>query len=241
MLAARVLEKGGHRVTQASNGKEVLAAVAEEAFDVLVMDVQMPEMDGFESTAVIREREKTTGGRLPIIAVTAYAMKGDRERCLNLGMDAYISKPLRARELRALVERLGAGDEAKIPGETGSPARPDDVRFDQALARLEGDSEILKEQMEYFLKDSPQLLLDIKTAVSHKDANALFIAAHRLKGLAGGFDAHQLAAEASHLEQMGKTGDLTEARSACQYLDVLLGGLRNAMQQHLAAKQLADG
>jgi two-component system, sensor histidine kinase and response regulator len=106
MIAARLLEKRGHRVTVATNGREALAALERESFDVVLMDVQMPEMDGFEATAAIRVRDKSTGGRVPIIAMTAHAMRGDQERCLAAGMDGYIAKPVKARELIDLLEGL---------------------------------------------------------------------------------------------------------------------------------------
>jgi CheY-like chemotaxis protein len=105
-LAARVLEKRGHTVVVVENGKEALAALERHGFDLVLMDVQMPEMDGLEATRVIREQEKETGGHVPIIAMTAYAMKGDRERCLEAGMDAYVSKPIQAGELFQAIERL---------------------------------------------------------------------------------------------------------------------------------------
>jgi CheY-like chemotaxis protein len=103
-LALRLLEKRGHAVTVVSTGKEALAALAEQRFDAVLMDVQMPEMDGFEATAAIRARERETGGHVPIIAMTAHAMKGDRELCLAAGMDGYISKPLQASELFEAIE-----------------------------------------------------------------------------------------------------------------------------------------
>jgi PAS domain S-box-containing protein len=105
-LATRLLEKWGHHVTVASTGKEALAAVERQAFDVVFMDVQMPEMDGLEATAAIRAQERATHLHLPIIAMTAHAMKGDRERCLAVGMDAYVSKPLRSEELYAALARV---------------------------------------------------------------------------------------------------------------------------------------
>src|SRR4029079_15391766 len=98
-LALRLLEKRGHSVVVASNGEEALKAIEQHAFDLLLMDVQMPVMDGFEATAAIRARERGSGSHLPIIAMTAYAMKGDRERCLEAGMDGYVSKPIQPREL----------------------------------------------------------------------------------------------------------------------------------------------
>src|ERR1700674_1388965 len=105
VLAVRLLEKRGHKVTVAGNGKEALAALEKGSFDLVLMDVQMPEMDGFEAKAAIREKEKTSGNHLPVIAMTAHAMVGDKERCLEAGMDDYISKPIRGEELSELLKR----------------------------------------------------------------------------------------------------------------------------------------
>jgi CheY-like chemotaxis protein len=104
-LAVELLNMRGHSVKVAVNGVEVLAALDKETFDVVLMDVNMPEMDGFQTTAAIREREKKSGGHLPIIAITGFAMKGDRERCLAAGMDAYLCKPIRSKELFEAVEQ----------------------------------------------------------------------------------------------------------------------------------------
>ena len=98
-LAIGLLEKHGHTVVVAANGKEAIAALTSQEFDVVLMDVEMPEMDGLEATAVIRVQEKQTGEHIPIVAMTAHAMKGDRERCLEAGMDEYVSKPIRAQQL----------------------------------------------------------------------------------------------------------------------------------------------
>ena len=103
-LATRLLEKRGHRVTVKANGREAVAALANQSFDLVLMDVQMPEMDGFEATAVIREKEKHTGSHMPIVALTAHAMKGDKDRCLAAGMDGYLAKPIRSQELDELLE-----------------------------------------------------------------------------------------------------------------------------------------
>jgi len=107
-LETRLLEKRGHRVVLAANGREALDALEKESFDLVLMDVQMPEMDGFEATAAIREREKASGVRLPVIALTAHAMKDDRERCLAAGMDDYLTKPIQPRELHELLENYVA-------------------------------------------------------------------------------------------------------------------------------------
>jgi CheY-like chemotaxis protein len=107
-LAVRLLEKRGHRVTVAENGREAVEELKKRAFDLVLMDVQMPEVDGFEATALIREREKTTGAHQPIIALTAHAMKGDRERCLAAGMDGYLTKPIRPKELDEMLAARSA-------------------------------------------------------------------------------------------------------------------------------------
>jgi two-component system, sensor histidine kinase and response regulator len=107
-LIVRLLEKRGHRVVVAGNGKEVLAAMEKESFDLILMDVQMPEMDGFEATTAIRKKEKTNGLHQIIVALTAHAMKGDQEKCLAAGMDGYLSKPIRPQELDEVLARYAA-------------------------------------------------------------------------------------------------------------------------------------
>src|SRR5206468_9433690 len=129
----RLLESWGHQVVVAGNGREVLAALDRGSFDLVLMDVQMPEMDGFEATAAIRAREKGTGRHVPIIALTAHAMKGDRERCLEAGMDAYISKPLRPRELLGVLDTVVSGGTVRSP----AAAAPDDSSATAAI--IDGD------------------------------------------------------------------------------------------------------
>jgi len=105
-LVVRLIEKRGHTAVIANNGREALEALEKQMFDLMLIDVQMPEMDGFEATAAIREREKNTGIHLPIVAMTAHAMKGDQERCLSAGMDSYVSKPIQPETLFRVVEEL---------------------------------------------------------------------------------------------------------------------------------------
>jgi len=109
-LAVGILSKWGHQVTVANNGREAVAAADKEPFDLVLMDVQMPEMDGYQATAVIREREVGKNRRLPIVAMTAHAMKGDREECLAAGMDAYVAKPIRRAELEQVIEEIAGRD-----------------------------------------------------------------------------------------------------------------------------------
>ena len=144
-LAVRLIEKRGHTLVVASNGREALAALESESFDVVLMDVQMPEMNGFEATAAIRDREKETGKHLPIIAMTANAMVGDRERCLAAGMDGYISKPIRIEELFEVIESLGSTAVAAKPGMSHRDASMSVLDSAAALARVEGDKDTLVE------------------------------------------------------------------------------------------------
>jgi len=112
-LAVALLEKYGHRVTVVSDGCEALSVLESQPFDLVLMDVQMPELDGYDATAAIRAREQETGRHVPIVAITAHAMKGDRERCLKAGMDAYVTKPIRAKQLfEAIAAAIGSPDEA---------------------------------------------------------------------------------------------------------------------------------
>jgi two-component system sensor histidine kinase/response regulator len=106
LIASRLLEKRGHHVVTSGNGREALERLDKEHFDLVLMDIEMPEIDGFEATATIRKKEETTGARVPIIAMTAHALKGDRERCLAAGMDDYVSKPIQPNALFEAIERL---------------------------------------------------------------------------------------------------------------------------------------
>ncbi len=199
-LAVRLLEKRGHSIVVAGNGREALEVLARESFDVVLMDVQMPEMDGFEATRRIRERERTTGDHVPIIAMTAHAMKGDRERCLEEGMDGYISKPLQPSELFESVESLAAVARPE--------AKPTASSFDASLAlrSVGGDRELLGEIIEAFLEDCPRLTAELAAALQRGDAPVARRAAHTLKGslaTLGGCEASSLAQKIETLAQQG--------------------------------------
>ena len=224
-LAVRLLEKKGHTVVVAGDGIEAVRAVADQSFDLVLMDVQMPEMDGFEATAAIRAREHGTGRHIPILAMTAYAMKGDRERCLAAGMDAYVSKPIQPRELWQAIEALvpANGEEQ----ETVSPA----VDVQEALDRVGGDSELLHELADVFLADCPRLWHNIAEALAKGDARQLARAAHTLKGSVATFGARAAQALAQQLELQGREGNLTHAADTVARLDGELQRLKSALER----------
>jgi CheY-like chemotaxis protein len=206
-LAASLLERRGHRVTIASNGREALDALERGRFDVVLMDVQMPQMGGFEATAAIRERERETGEHIPIVAMTAHAMKGDRERCLQAGMDEYLTKPLDSRLLCALVESLAAGEGEPASGALLSVS-------DEVLARVGGDRQLLAEISKLFVDDAPLHLQRIRQAIDARDGDALRRAAHGLKGAAANFDAAGVVTAARTLEEMGKNNQFAGDEAA---------------------------
>jgi len=213
-LAASLLERRGHKVTIAVNGRDALAALAREPFDVILMDVQMPEMGGFEAAAAIREQERGADRHIPIIAMTAHAMKGDRERCLAGGMDEYLTKPLDSRLLCVLVESL-AGVTTSSDGDALAPPVPDRV-----LARVGGDRRLLAEISRLFVADAPQHLERIRAALDARDAESLRRAAHGLKGAAANFDAHGVVTAARELEDMGRHAHFVGHENAWRALNV---------------------
>ncbi len=218
-LAARLLEKRGHAVVVASNGREALAAMEKQTFDLVLMDVQMPEMDGFEATAAIRTKEKVTHTHLPVIAMTAHAMKGDRERCLEAGMDGYVSKPVQAKELFEVIEGL-----VSLPAEVGTAkvlgkSFEAFVDWGEALARVEGDTQLLAEMVRLFSEECPRLLSAVRDAVARRDAKALEHAAYALKSSVANFTARGPFEAALKLEMMGRKGDLSHAEEACRWLE----------------------
>jgi CheY-like chemotaxis protein len=180
-LVASLLKKWGHVAVPAGNGKEALAAWEREPFDLILMDVQMPDMDGFAATGVIRAKERDTNAHVPIVALTAHAMKGDRERCLAAGMDAYASKPIRAAELFEVIARLLSSDVEGAKGTPG-PEGPPGAVFDPdtALAVVAGDRELLRRMVQLFLGHCPKLLGEIRDSVLRGDGAALERAAHKL-------------------------------------------------------------
>ena len=227
-LARRVLEKANHSVVEAASGSEALQLLSQQEFDAVLMDVQMPTMDGIEATALIRQ-DVSIHHQPYVIAVTAHAMQGDRERCLAAGMDAYVSKPLRSRQLLALMEAVAANDGSRTQNAAQGVA-PMTHDFSMALDRLEGDKSLLREQMNFYLEDTPILVRDIQTSVENNDAPQLEMSAHRLRGLSAGFDADELMRLASHFEATGRENRIVANDSVLSELHLEWSQLCNAMR-----------
>jgi len=216
-LAVSLLQKQGHSVTVASDGRQAVVAWESESFDVVLMDVQMPEMDGFEATAAIRGRERLTGRHTPIIAMTAHAMRGDEERCLQAGMDGYLAKPVRANDLIGALQSLVSSPEAAdhaTPAPAGKP-------FDRAaaLAAAEGDQEVLCHMAQLFDKQAPVLCDQLRQAIREGCHATLRRVAHTLKGSLGSLGAEQAWSLAQALEQQGEKGDLAGCQELYQQLE----------------------
>jgi CheY-like chemotaxis protein len=242
-LATILLEKEGHQVVLAATGKEALAALERQPFDLVLMDVSMPEMDGLEATQAIRQQEQGSGRHLPIIALTAHAMKGDRERCLAAGADGYVSKPLQPYELYQTID-------AAVPPAPGGPLPPSPPPpavervqespsappvFDraEAMRRVGGDETILQEVAAMFLDECPRWQIAIQQAIREGDSKALQRAAHTLKGAVGIFSCRAAFEAAQNLETLGRKGDLSTAAEAYQVLQEALTRLEPALQELL--------
>jgi two-component system, sensor histidine kinase and response regulator len=211
-LAVGLLAKRGHVVQVAGNGRSAVDALEAGSFDVVLMDVQMPVMGGLEATRLIRARERTLGGHVPIAALTAHAMTGDREQCVAAGMDGYASKPLHAAELYALIDQLAGASRLVELGPASAGGAAD------ILERFMGDRDLLREVATAFLDQLPTLLGELDEGLSRGDAEAVQRATHSFKGSVGNF-AHPRSFElALRLEQIGRSGSLDGAAEVCAEL-----------------------
>jgi two-component system sensor histidine kinase/response regulator len=227
-LASSILQRAGHNAILVVNGREAVDAVERERFDVVLMDVQMPVMGGFEATRLIREMEVGSGRRTPIIAVTAHAMKGDREACFEAGMDGFAPKPIQSAKLLEMLDRLGTGS---MPQPKAQVATADtgysDALDEVALMKLvSGNRELAGELAELFLEDLEPRVTEITAAVTERDADRLRAGAHALCGSAGSLRAGIVSAAAGALEAMGRSGELGEVQRALADLNSALASLR---------------
>lgn len=208
LLATAMLQNLGHTVTHAANGREAIEAAAHKNFDIIFMDVQMPEMDGLEATHSLRKREKTSGLHTPIVAMTAHAMTGDRERFLAAGMDDYLSKPINKSALRSILEQLSA--------KPTSPAPPPPVRAsmlssrEHLLYQFDGDEVLVQRLVALFQANTPRLLKKLSEGIAQQ-SSGVAAAAHTLRGSLGVFGADYAAHLASRLEESGRNSDFTDA------------------------------
>jgi len=214
----RLLDSWGYEGVIAENGRKALEAFSQDKFDLVLMDVQMPEMDGLEATKTIREMEKKAGGHIPIIALTAHAMKGDRERCLAAGMDEYVSKPIAPDTLHMVIRAQVSGEPPDAP-DTETPEDTVPLFDKQALLKsFEHDLSFFKYIVDLFVSDYPEMMIAIRDALKAEDAVSLQQAAHSLKGMLLNFHAEEAAQKALKLEEMGLQGKFEGGLQICAVL-----------------------
>ena len=206
LVARRMLERLGFRVDVAGNGREVLLAMERIPYALVLMDVRMPEMDGFETTAEIRKRERETQHHTPIIAMTASAMEGDRQESIAAGMDDFLAKPVRLSDLERVLDRWIPTDQAVI------------------------DSAVEAWLAEAYLEEEPHVLGELRTALSTGEASRVSFAAHRLKGIASAVGAAGLAALCLELEQVARSGDMAHTSSLMEQIDVASHAVHSALE-----------
>ncbi len=231
-LAISILEKAGHHVTLAHNGSEAVQRWNESPFDLVFMDVQMPEMDGLEATRQIRRAEETIGKHTPIIALTAHVMTGDRERCFAAGMDHYISKPFQKQQLLSALDRFSLTEQSAGAGQAQPrTATPGVIDSDELWIRVEGDRDLLCELIDALQGETTPLSEAITDAVKKNDPAHLERAAHKLKGAVAVFGAPSVVATAQTLESMGREGNLQAAEQVLQRLAAQLIELQAALSE----------
>jgi CheY-like chemotaxis protein/HPt (histidine-containing phosphotransfer) domain-containing protein len=234
-LAIRLLEKAGHRVDLACTGREALEAWENSGtarFDVVLMDIQMPEMDGLEAAAGIRNREQGSGNRVPILAMTAHAMRGDKEKCLASGMDGYVSKPIRPAELFAEIDKWvkapQGSDTVQDTSLQNNRNLPEQIDRLSLFERVEGDHELIAEMVHLFQEEAPHLLAVMRDALQSGDMLVLERAAHSLKGAAANLSAQATVAAALQVEKAAASHDLNSTTEN-------LGALERAVEHLLPA------
>jgi CheY-like chemotaxis protein/HPt (histidine-containing phosphotransfer) domain-containing protein len=223
-LAIGLLERHGHRVTVANNGKEAVAMASRDRFDLILMDVQMPEADGMEATAMIRAHERQSGDHVPIVAMTAHAMKGDREACLAAGMDGYIAKPIRAAKLMETIAEVLGRPQCVLP--PGTPR----LDWAKAVETVQGDMELLRDIVTTFLDECPRMLEGIQKSLESERCRELQLAAHTLKGSMRYFGAKLAFERAYELECQAREGRLQTADKTLESLRAELDQIKPDLQ-----------
>ncbi|MCP4406151.1 MAG: response regulator [bacterium] len=238
LVIKKWLERWNWKTTLVDNGEDVLDAVEHQDFDLILMDVQMPEIDGVTATKKLRERERRTGRHIPIIALTAHAMEGDRERFIEAGMDAYVSKPLQSGRLYAAIERCMQEVRAvnrDSPGENLSRREQNPIiDVEELLLSFDNDGDFTKELLlTYFKQSAPELLHSLRQAVETQNPTLLEQAAHRLKGASGMIGATQVYVETCVLEELGREKKLSGAADVLKALEQKLQELEQFIETHI--------
>ena len=225
-LVAALLRQRGHRVVLVGNGRLAVDRAVLESFDVILMDVQMPEMGGLEATLAIRDFERTTGRHTPIIALTARAMAGDREQCLAAGMDGYISKPLRPDELFSTIDsQVGTRSDTESPKPVAPPSTSGSINIETMLAGFGGRSELVIDVVDVFLEDGPAMLTRLHNAIQAGEPPEVAGAAHAIKGSVGLFSQGPAYERTRELESLARGGDLTGAEAAYEEINTTISNL----------------
>ena len=233
-VVVRMLAKFGHTVHVAKHGGEALQALDAGEYDVILMDVQMPEMDGFETTRRIRDRESGTDQHIPIIAMTAHAMTGDRERCLAVGMDDYLSKPVQQKELLRVLNEIAGSRSQDIREPAPAPFSATAFDREAAMERLGGDAELFVEVAQLFVADAPKMLDELRQSIAAADAAGVRLRAHGLKGAAGYLAASATVEAAQILERDAASGDLSRATESFARIESAVERLITDLQREIA-------
>jgi signal transduction histidine kinase/DNA-binding response OmpR family regulator/HPt (histidine-containing phosphotransfer) domain-containing protein len=237
-LVVTLLTQEGHRAVTAHNGAQALRLAVQQKFDLILMDVQMPELDGLEVTRLIREGEKQTGHHVPIIALTARAMKGDRELCLAAGVDAYLSKPVNRPQLLDLIGRLTQPAASETAPTVESPAEAptlatENVDLPRLLDQIGGDPNIARKLIEMFLQSLPEYLTEIRSAAARRDDRTLVRVAHAVKGAIANFTTGTSHALALRLEQAARKADWAAIEQAQSEFEQQMIALVGQLEAHL--------
>ncbi|MEM6470691.1 MAG: response regulator [Planctomycetota bacterium] len=234
-LVESILKKRGHTVQSEEVGDAAIRACRQHAFDVVLMDVQMPGRNGFSATRAIREHEKSTGTHVPIVALTAHALKGDREKCLDAGMDGCLSKPIHADQLIELVESIVSPNTTARGSESAPVAEASAIGFSiqAALARMGGESDLLQEHIGFVLSDIPQLIASMKTAIKENEPKQVELNAHKLKSLVSSYDHREAVDLCQSIESDARGDNLTEAHARVSRLEKLMQAFARAIDDFL--------
>lgn len=244
LLTSRALEKIGHSYKMAANGKEAVELYNQESFDLILMDVQMPEMDGYTATAIIRDKEQTNGRHIPIVALTAHAMQGDEEKSLEAGMDYHLTKPLYSDKLSDMLDRLFPTEQVEVSTADKEvkevincrDERYTEVMISEVLDKLDQDKDFLSNVVTIFEDNSSKLLQSIREATQGRNGEELRKSAHSLKGAIAFFDSRNIYELALSLENAGKEEEFTKAAQLTEHLEKETQGIINIFRQYLSCK-----